>query len=311
MSTTIDEKQSSYNGKPLPSDYRFPLPNVIVTHILSFIPLTVGPGSYDKSCVGVCQQWLAAARQVPRPSIEWTIQRVQCVPRGEKKNNPSRISRKLADLSPITLIMRKYPNAINAISFEAFTLPYDSITQLLDKYPLILTKLESLTINQFPRHDHGGFEAGRLDGSIMKRLINAINDVRHGNGILDSIRFDDEDDINVAKQLAKIAQGLLRPYHDHDGKIKKETVDNDEPFSSSSLSSGFPSVLYNDGKASKCKSCDKWTWRISCDCDTDEHCYICCMDNEVGRCGIIMHHHLFYTSISIYLSSLIWRWCCK
>jgi hypothetical protein len=90
------------------------LPKVMVMNILSFLPLQVGSGSRD-AFIGVNRQWFTYVRDIKRPCIEWI---------GSDDDNKKKGS------NAWSLIVSKYPTAINAISLD--NLPINAIESLVN-----------------------------------------------------------------------------------------------------------------------------------------------------------------------------------
>jgi hypothetical protein len=147
-----------------PSSYHTrTLPNVLLSNILSFLPLKAGVAS-RKSFIAVSHQWLNAARGIPHPVILWTGRYIhECYEwNGEAK--PSLLS----TIEPLTLIIRKYPHVKHAIALINYPVDYQSATLFLSIAPALAVTLQSLSF------DHGGMDLA-FDNPLCSFAIESTN----------------------------------------------------------------------------------------------------------------------------------------
>jgi hypothetical protein len=220
----------------------------MVTTILSFLPLQVGYGSRD-AFVGVNRQWSTYVRDIKRPCIEWIG--------GDDKKKGS---------NAWSLIVSKYPNAINAISLE--NLPINAIESLVNISPSSIATLRSLLLPDRP-----------VDYYKVIDLLDTIA-ITTVHGVFRSVNLDKGNGkmrgVEAMVGIAHVASQLLSSYN---------ATNKDDEEGLRSRHGQVPIIKFNGLAPVKCSHCSAWTWELS-KCNDCGAPHRACCEVTWGQCGV-------------------------
>jgi hypothetical protein len=272
-------------------------PNVIITHILSFLPLTVGHGSSD-SFIRVSQQWLICSRAITRPCIEWTGTLQDNVSlsapplsaadrrkqRREKKQKtptptptPPTTTAPSSNISPLALIRRKYPNVIHAYSLIGWSPDRVQVKELLSSS--LLSSLRSLEFRVYSKESGDMIELDQL-ADLCRRIATTNPSFRDV-----SLWRPKRRQANSGQDLiCAAACQLLQPYQDDNNNTNEVTKSLSSLVpSTSAVGRDRPLVTYNGALSHRCDKCNKWSWALSCAKCPESMCIICDIDNGIAE----------------------------